>query len=87
MFKQFIILLNVKYKLNIEKCFTKDDGRLDHGRKIVMENGVAVYAFGKDKGRSVKLYPSFGKWMLRNDFTMNTKQVVSKLIYGNSNQK
>lgn len=55
---------------------------LDFAGKIVLnEEGIAVYSFGKDNGKSVKQFPGFGDWMLRNDFPKNTKDVVRSLIY------
>ena len=55
--------------------------RLDIAGKIVLnEEGYAVYAFGKSKGKRVVHDPGFGEWMLRGDFPRNTKDVVAKLI-------
>ncbi len=60
-------------------CMPQD--RLDLAGKIVLKDGEAVYNFGKDKGKSVKKFPGFGEWMLKNSFTSNTKNVVRSLIY------
>jgi DNA polymerase III subunit epsilon len=58
--------------------------KLDLAGKIVRnEQGVAVYSFGKDKGKPVKDNPGFGNWMLKNSFTHDTKEVVRKLLYTN----
>lgn len=61
--------------------FSRMDDRLDLAGKIVRnKDGVAVYNFGKSKGVPVIDDPGFGNWMLRNDFSAQTKQVVSKLL-------
>ena len=61
--------------------FCTDKNSLDFAGKIVLdENGVAIYAFGKDKGKSVTAHPGFGLWMLKNDFPTNTKNIVRALI-------
>jgi len=62
-------------------AFCTDDRALDLAGKIVLDdNGVAVYSFGKDKGKSVIMNPGFGQWMLKNDFPTNTKNIVRALI-------
>jgi len=61
--------------------FCTDKNALDLAGKIVLdENGIAVYSFGKDKGKSVSAFPGFGLWMLRNDFPTNTKNIVRALL-------
>lgn len=65
-------------------AFCCPEPRLDLAGKIVLnDKGVAVYGFGKDKGKSVKANPGFGVWMLKQNFTENTKREVRKLLgYG-----
>lgn len=61
--------------------FSTNANALDLAGKIILnEDGVAVYSFGKDKGKSVKHYPSFGNWMLGQSFPANTKNIVRLLI-------
>jgi DNA polymerase-3 subunit epsilon len=61
--------------------FCTDKNALDFAGKIVLdENGVAIYGFGKDKGKSVTANPGFGLWMLKNDFPTNTKNIVRALL-------
>ena len=56
-------------------------GALDLAGNIVLnEKGEAVYNFGKDKGKSVRLNPGFGQWMLNQSFSTNTKNIVRSLI-------
>lgn len=68
---------------SIEKyaSFCKNPKALDLAGKIVLnDNGHAVYGFGKDKGKVIKYNPSFGKWMLTQNFPTNTKNVLKALI-------
>lgn len=61
--------------------FCANPNALDLAGKIVMNvKGDAVYSFGKDKGKSVKLFPGFGQWMLTQSFSTNTKNIVRSLI-------
>ena len=56
------------------------DGRFAYNAK-----GEEVVNFGKHKGRLVKdvlrVEPSYYNWMMQSDFTMNTKQVLTRLKY------
>lgn len=53
------------------------------GRIIKDENGIEIFNFGKHKGKSVaevlKKEPSFYAWMMDADFSLNTKQVLTKI--------
>ena len=56
------------------------------GRFVYAEDGVTeMVNFGKYKGKTVKEVlakdPSYYSWMMRGDFTMNTKQVLTKLKF------
>ncbi len=53
---------------------------VDLAGKIVLKEGVPVYGFGKDKGKSVVENPGFGHWMLGQSFATNTKNVLISLI-------
>lgn len=62
-------------------AFCKNSNALDLAGKIVLnEAGEAVFSFGKHKGKSVRLNPGFGRWMLKESFPTNTKKVVESLI-------
>lgn len=61
-------------------AFCSNPNALDLAGKIIWDNGVAVYSFGKDRGKSVKDFPGFGKWMLGQSFAANTKAIVRALI-------
>lgn len=53
------------------------------GRIIYDENDVETFNFGKYKGKTVESVfqkdPSYYKWMMDGDFTLNTKQVISQI--------
>lgn len=53
------------------------------GRIILDEKGVEIFNFGKHKGKAVgevlKKEPSFYAWMMDADFSLNTKQVLTKI--------
>lgn len=57
---------------------------LDFAGKIILKDGVAVYSFGKEKGKPVTEAPGFGHWMLKesSDFPTNTKNVVREILFG-----
>lgn len=44
------------------------------------EAGEVVYSFGKDKGKSVKQYPGFAEWMLKQDFPGETKRIIREIL-------
>lgn len=64
--------------------FLGDENIVDFARRIVMENGVEVYNFGKHKGKSVaevhKNEPSYYDWIMKGDFAMHTKQKLTEII-------
>lgn len=53
------------------------------GRIVYDDNGVEVFNFGKYKGVRVKDVfrkdPGYYSWMLQGDFSLNTKQVLTKI--------
>ena len=53
------------------------------GRFVYDENGRELINFGKYKGKAVKDVlakdPGYYNWMIQGDFTLNTKQVLTKL--------
>ena len=53
------------------------------GRFVYDENGRELINFGKYKGKAVKDVlakdPGYYSWMIQGDFTLNTKQVLTKL--------
>lgn len=65
--------------------FTKEDDYVDFARRIIMQNGVEMFNFGKYKGRAVrdvlKSEPQYYDWMMKADFPLNTKQKLSEIYH------
>lgn len=66
--------------------YSRRDNFVDFaGRFAYNEKGEEIVNFGKHKGRLVKdvlrVEPSYYNWMMQSDFTMNTKQVLTRLKY------
>lgn len=61
------------------------------GRIVYDEKGVEVFGFGKYKGRSVceifSLEPSYYDWMMKGDFPLYTKKVITELRFRELNNK
>ena len=67
--------------LSKESCFTNN---VDFAGRIVYdENGREVFNFGKYKGMPVDAVldrdPGYYGWMMNGDFTLNTKQVLTRI--------
>ena len=67
--------------LSKESCFTNN---VDFAGRIVYdENGREVFNFGKYKGMPVGAVldrdPGYYGWMMNGDFTLNTKQVLTRI--------
>jgi exonuclease, DNA polymerase III, epsilon subunit family len=60
-----------------------DDCIVDFARRMIMENGVEIFNFGKHKGRVVadvlKAEPQYYDWMMKGDFPMHTKQKLTEI--------
>lgn len=81
-------------KNNVEALaeFSRTGRSLDLAARIVLDdNDVAVFNFGKHKGKPVKEVfrkePSFYSWMIQNDFPKNTKDVATRLYNEARNEK
>jgi DNA polymerase-3 subunit epsilon len=61
-----------------------DECIVDFARRMIMENGVEVFNFGKHKGRSVvevlKAEPQYYDWMMKGDFPMHTKHKLTEIF-------
>ena len=70
---------------SIQKITGTDD-LIDFARRFVKQNGVAVFNFGKHKGKPViqvlTQEPQYYNWIMNNDFERNTKQKLEE-IYTN----
>ncbi|SFN26765.1 DNA polymerase-3 subunit epsilon [Chitinophaga sp. YR627] len=65
--------------------FTKEDDYVDFARRMVIQNGVEMFNFGKYKGRAVrevlKIEPQYYDWMMKADFPLNTKQKLTEIYH------
>lgn len=79
-----------KYGSELENdvSFLADFSRMNRtvdfaGRVVLDSKDVPVFSFGKHKGRSVAevfaTEPSYYDWIMKGDFTLNTKNVVTKI--------
>jgi len=61
-----------------------DDSIVDFARRMIMENGVEVFNFGKHKGRAVvdvlKAEPQYYDWMMKGDFPKHTKAKLTEIF-------
>jgi len=61
-----------------------DDCIVDFARRMVMENGVEIFNFGKHKGRAVadvlRAEPQYYDWMMKGDFPMHTKHKLTEIF-------
>ena len=64
--------------------FTGEDEIIDFARRLVYENGIVVFNFGKHKGKSViqvlKDEPQYYDWMMKGDFALHTKQKLTEVL-------
>jgi DNA polymerase-3 subunit epsilon len=61
-----------------------EENTVDFARRMIMENGVEVFNFGKHKGRVVvdvlKAEPQYYDWMMKGDFPLHTKQKLTEIF-------
>lgn len=41
-----------------------------------------VFNLGKFKGKPIKNYPQYLEWMLSQDFDLQSKEIIKKVLYG-----
>lgn len=65
--------------------FSKGDDFLDYSRRIKLVNAVPVFNFGKYKDKPVleilQKEPQYYDWMMKGDFALDTKNVLTKLYH------
>lgn len=68
---------------SIFKCIGEDNF-VDFARRMVIENGIEVFNFGKHKGRPVaevlKAEPQYYDWMMKGDFALHTKKKLTEVF-------
>lgn len=69
---------------SILKCIGEETNMVDFARRMVLENGVEVFNFGKHKGRAVtdvlKAEPQYYDWMMKGEFPLHTKQKLTEVF-------
>jgi len=64
--------------------FTGEEKIVDFARRMIMDNNVEMFNFGKYKGRSVaevlKAEPQYYDWMMKGDFSLHTKQKLTEIL-------
>lgn len=57
---------------------------VDFARRMILDNGVEIFNFGKHKGRPVadvlKAEPQYYDWMMKGDFPLHTKQKLTEVF-------
>lgn len=57
---------------------------VDFARRMIMQDDVEVFNFGKHKGKSVievlKAEPQYYDWIIKGDFCLHTKQKVTEIL-------
>ena len=63
--------------------YTKGEDFMDYSRRIKRVNGIAVFNFGKYKDKPVqeimRLEPQYYDWIMKGDFALDTKNVLTRL--------
>ena len=64
--------------------FTGEDEIIDFARRLIYDNGIPVFNFGKHKGKPVvqvlKEEPQYYDWMMKGDFALHTKQKLTEIL-------
>lgn len=67
----------------VDEFLQEDKFRVDYAGKLYKDlEGVVKYNFGKDKDKSVKAEPGFGRWMLNQSFSKDTKDKLKQILNG-----
>jgi DNA polymerase-3 subunit epsilon len=65
--------------------FSKGEDYMDYSRRIRLVNNIPTFNFGKYKDKPVsevlKKEPQYYDWMMKGDFALDTKNVVSKIFH------
>ncbi len=64
--------------------FTGEEKFIDFARRMIMDNDVEVFNFGKYKGKPVaevlKAEPQYYDWMMKGEFPLHTKQKLTEIL-------
>ena len=65
-------------------AFTGEEKFVDFARRMIMDNEVEVFNFGKHKGRPVsevlKAEPQYYDWMMKGEFPLHTKKKLTEIL-------
>jgi DNA polymerase-3 subunit epsilon len=65
--------------------FSKGEDFMDYSRRVKIVQGKPVFNFGKYKDKSVsevlQKEPQYYDWIMKGDFALDTKNVISKLFH------
>ncbi len=65
--------------------YSGGDDTLDYARRIKLVNNVPVFNFGKHKDKPVTAVftqePSYYDWIMKGDFALDTKKIISKIYF------
>ena len=68
---------------SILTCIGEEDC-VDFARRMILIDGIETFNFGKHKGKAVvevfKAEPQYYDWMMKGDFSMNTKQKLTEIL-------
>ena len=74
----------IGHDLNSILQFTGEDKIVDTARRFIYKGDEIVFNFGKYKGKPVhtvfRQEPQYYDWMMRGDFALHTKQVISEIF-------
>jgi len=75
---------NIGNSLNTILQFTGEDKIVDMARRFVYKGEEIIFNFGKYKGKAAHIVfreePQYYDWMMRGDFPLHTKQVISEIF-------
>ena len=76
---------NIGHSMSSLLQFTGEDRIVDMARRFVFKGEEIIFNFGKYKGRAAHLVfkeePQYYDWMMRGDFPLHTKQVISEIFF------
>lgn len=64
--------------------FTGEDRIVDVGRRFIWKGEEIIFNFGKHRGKAVhvvlKQEPQYYDWMMKGDFSLHTKQIITEIL-------
>jgi len=68
---------------SILNCIGEEDC-VDFARRMILVDGIEIFNFGKHKGKAVadilKSEPQYYDWMMKGDFSLDTKQKLTEIL-------